>query len=345
MSAAAVVSLALPVSALQAQDEEDLAPLAFLGLTAAEGKTTADAEAGKSEINQLVAPLIHDALASIPRVQGRKVVVTTPSHPFDLRAYYFAQTRLLTIQEILGRLPANCEAPAAAAAQAGGKTESAGLDTSASALLQTGLSLMRTDTALTGIATDISDEFLLNTLLFHQPDAMVGSDMARLDASGGLYRTYREALLQLGVWESAKCDKDKTHSVNYTFAKGQLLELVKAGEKGAASVLEQAMLIEPAFTGDAPPLILKLRLEKANGTMISRKNIWTTLGAQSLSFRAATVISYRLIDPAGAVPAKSGYIRCVSQPTGYRAIGKSAGEEGNDGRTRAATSCKAVGNE
>jgi hypothetical protein len=49
---------------------------------------------------------------------------------------------------------------------------------------------------------------------------------------------------------------------------------------------------------EAGALVLRLHVEKAGGTLITRKNLWTFFGADPVRVSGALVVSYRLVDPA-----------------------------------------------
>lgn len=83
-----------------------------------------------------------------------------------------------------------------------------------------------------------------------------------------------------------------------------------AGDKGEASVLDQATRIQAAL--DNRSHALRVHIVKAGGSVINSDNFLTRLGAPAVSVTGAVVIGYRLIDIATGESTKAGLVVCYS---------------------------------
>lgn len=328
----ACLAFAIPAAA-DDDDAEELAPLAFLGLQAASGTTETKGDAGKIEGQMLYSALVQHGTESVwddisNRLGGRSVVPSIGNTNGSLRPYYLVDSRLKLISEarqFWSGLECNVAPVNKSNDQVSG-LEAGGVDTSPQALLSTVTGLMRTDTTLTGFEVKPSDELILTGLVRasnHSPRLRNPSDIQIVSSGGNSILTrYRQELGAIGQLIARKCNKHPGHGAAIVQANAELADMAKGGDKGAPGLLEQAMLLEPLL-GDnpaQPPLILHVNADYGGSTMIKAQNIFTTLGAQALSFRAGLVLHYRLVDPANGATLHSGIVRCGTRPIGYRRI-------------------------
>jgi hypothetical protein len=211
-------------------------------------------------------------------------------------------------------------------------SKEAGVDTSPQAILSTLAGLLKTDTTVSGIDIKAQDEMLLNALLAEKPNGYgwyVPGEKANFDGDDQSLQNRAMAILaSLNAREGLKCKEDEGKKARLASARATMTALTAPGEKGAPSLLEQAMLLEDPASNAA--YVLRVAMGGSGGTMVKAQNVWTTLGAEALSFSSGLTLSYRLVDPRDGTVKSSGMIVCAGQKRGFKKAHDASALTAND---------------
>lgn len=90
------------------------------------------------------------------------------------------------------------------------------------------------------------------------------------------------------------------------------------GAGDGASPLVKAMQVDGVAS--LKPMILRVYVEKAGGSILNRRNLWTALGAPAVGITGGAVIGWRLGDPSSGEVVGGGNLVCRTELTGMRAI-------------------------
>ena len=99
-------------------------------------------------------------------------------------------------------------------------------------------------------------------------------------------------------------------------ANDALLDRLVKFEKDSPPQL--ASLYADAENFDKAAYVLRVWVDKGGGTTITRKNLWTTLGARSIGMTGGAVVSYLLIDKSDGSVRKAGFLKCSTELVSLR---------------------------
>lgn len=357
LASVALVSTSFAPGAAMAEDDaERLGLLAYLGLEAADGTTEVKADAGKLEAALLMAPTLEAAAAKLfEKVPSTgKIIPLIGSMKLDLRALAITEMRLTTIASIES-VATNCseliETPAGmklTATDDDDGTKAKKLDGSTQGVLSSAVALLKTDTTYSAIALTANEQMVLNALVAHSKGQIFQPE-DRIFLKGNPYDIRLVSLVSKLEDKKSKCavkaeSKDKKV---VAAAKEQLADIDRAmtlanslialGEKGAPSLIEQAGVLQMTATEQADLRILRVDISAIGGTMVQRKNVFTTLGLDGgISIRGGVAMSWRLINPNDGYAVDGGTIICASPVSGFQNVYERAQQ--ND-----AARCWAVG--
>lgn len=335
----------LPATAL-AEDEKDLAILAGLGLTAAEGKTKLGNDGGSLEAMLLMSSLldtygqtVRTNTAGVPT--GAIIIVASESEKIDLRAKQIFDVRMDLIANRLSVLTPqfvqqNCapSKPVKPLTPSGGGSE-ASLDGSTTGVVTALLGALRTDTDITGVKADVADFLLINAITSVRPTNTEWLSLAdRQFGDPSLLEGLNNHVGRIdNLLVSCKEKKDIVASLNELKALAD--GLIAPGKDNSASILEQAVLLSGI---DRDKLyVLRIGGTKSGGSLVNRTNIWTTLGFNGTTIRGGLVSGWRLVKALDGTVAGSGIIRCATPALSF---GEVHGEALNPKKFTAANSCK-----
>lgn len=304
--------------------------IAALGLPSFEGKTELAGEnAGAIESEMMSAAALRDAASriagSLGNVSSKKIILLTEADDTDLSQHVIIKAQIDSLTLRLREL--NSTAP-----QSTSKFVPAGLSAAGIlALVQAGAGLLRSETTLSGFeATSLSDQSLL-WLTGQQLKAQVGINgriiiptaniSGDLLANGnGVMMSFDDLIAELDTAKVilAELLKDKKPSAEKKKMIGEFQVLIErtntyvnaisvAGDDGLVQLViaaRQADLMKDN------PLILRLHLNKAGGSLVNTKNIATTFGVDPLKVSGAVLASYLLTDPKAGTLEAAGLIVC-----------------------------------
>jgi hypothetical protein len=146
----------------------------------------------------------------------------------------------------------------------------------------------------------------------------VPGELADVGPGNRLFDAYNNLLDDAGNIAKDGCDSD--------FAKGATSDISDfAKSVGASSGKGQAPLMVAAELVAAHSdgaLVLRVAIEQAGGTAITRSNIWYTLipFLEPVKLSAGLLASYRLTDPTKGQVVASGLVRCMTDQVGFKDV-------------------------
>lgn len=352
----ALLLVLLPFSAAQADSSTATAAGAAgaLGLTAATGKTTVAAGSGVGEASLLVSEAFGKAGAIIAQlvrtqVSGKPVLLLKHDELIDLSGPSYISGRIDRFSALLTQNSCTLVAPKGEGG--GGGVKPAPSDIGAA---------LATDTSIAPISLALDDRILVTAIAmsrssdenYHpsvwrdesgvtavsapapgsQPDYLIPSEMVLVPTGAPLMKKFQDLLD--AETNQRSCDKAKSVLQDIdAFAK----TITTPPDKGGASQLGNAILFEDAVTKKAD--ILRVSVEQAGGTSITRANIWYTLGFPGASVVSANLLaSFRLTDGASNKTIVSGFVRCAISPVDIENVPEKLSSS-SSGYTKAVVTC------
>lgn len=312
---------------ITAQSELMKARFDALGLKPPEGKTTVDAGAGKIEAAMLnvgsmnaAAKLIADKAPS-----GKKILLLTGDQEVDLA---LPVAMMADIDDLKSGLDRATETVC-------GTKSGIGPAAIPFAAIGAVLSLLRTDTQVSGIDLSPSASQLNNAVAARLGDkAIILGDVITRDRHTGpnpkvgLEKAVTElndavnAAFQCSTKQKKPADdvaKGKLAVLDGTIARTTAFSAAIAkSDETKPSLLSRALRYEVINTQN--PLLLRLYIENAGGSLLKRSNIWTALGAHAVGLTGGLVVSYRYSDPKTGQVQKSDVLVCRTALTNMRSI-------------------------
>jgi hypothetical protein len=326
-----------------------------LGLPSFEGKTTLSGDkAGAMEAEMLSATALRYAatmIAASPDVKDKKVILLTQSDTTDYSRHVVAKTQLEFLSRQLEAL----------------KPDSRGLPLAGIvAMIQAGAGLLRSESTLTGVAaTSLDDETILwltaGKLKAVAKEAIIPS--ANISGAFGkegtdfittfdtLVGEIDEAKKRLRGLEAdlakARQAKDQdqidalqknvdAHKVTIERADAFVTSMTTAGADKLVPLVVAARHIDLMADN---PLVLRLNVNKAGGSLVNTKNLTTTFGVDPLKVSGAVLVSYLLSDPGTGQTKAAGMVVCQTSLVSIRKVQENRwrpqkqDENGSQGRT------------
>jgi hypothetical protein len=345
--------LSAPGAASAAADAEQTGILAFLGLTAADGKTELGDGAGSIEASLLNADAVNHAGAVIAglvnsRLANRSnVLVLTHGDTVNLttlriiraRLTHFTQ-RFLTFQ--CRRRPRPTRIPEA---NLNGLLEMSGHFTPADAI-----GALAVSTSYAAVEAPVDERLLINSLIVNgglrlqfdnrprtrpaswlrpEWDDRTGGGRVRFvvptelqaNPESGLFQQYLALVRRADeLRPCGAADADLKAAVD-DFA--SYATALNASEDNAPSLLAVASQLDVAAPGGAAASILRVAVEQSGGTTATRSSIWYTLGFPgAATVGSGLLISFRLIDADSGESTFAGVVRCATRRQNIRSIAR-----------------------
>lgn len=106
-----------------------------------------------------------------------------------------------------------------------------------------------------------------------------------------------------------------------------LTDRLTKAEKDTLPLL--ALLYTDAENYSEAEYVLRVWLDKGGGTTITRKNLWTTLGARSVAMTGGAIVSYLMIEKQTGEVKKAGFLKCSTNLTSLRGAHLANSKRGN----------------
>lgn len=288
----------------------------------ATGATTLGDKAGEMEGWMLASGALRSAaglIAADARVSAAtRVVVLAAAEPFRLDLPATVTREMEHLQADLARATAG---PACAPAEVGVAAALPLLP-----LIGAITGALKTDTMITGFDVTANERLLVNTIAaigagkWIIPSELASSppDRAITTALEKLRDQLQTAIACRGFQPETPEGKAAAAKIDRALAAVTEFEtrVVRAGE--GVSLIAQATRMMAIAKDD--PLVLRVFVEKAGGSMLLRQNLFTALGAPAVGLTGGAVISWRLSDPVTGLARAGGVLVCRTALTNLKAV-------------------------
>jgi len=305
-----------------------------LGLPKTEGKTTLGADAGKIESWMLASGTLTEAARVInSRVTANTVVLLDSDDVLDLSKSLVLQREMRALRSALASVtPPHC-----------GNQALGALAVPPLAAIGAILSLLRTDTEIIGLAIEGAEGALLNAIAGTKAAKyVIPSEIVRTSENGTTATQLGDLLearqdipacrvqIEAGAKTKAQKEAAAAQIAKLDAVAKQIDAYVTAivtRSDGKPSNLEIAMLGDTITDEHAEFSVLRVKLDKAGGTLLKRANLFTALGAPAVGITGGAVISWHLTNPATGMVDAGGVLVCRTKLTNLNDI--------HNGRVRA----------
>ena len=307
-------------SPVQAADDEQVGILAALGLTAATGETELADGAGAMEGHILSAPLVGKAAKAIKDAIGagddlHSIVVLAQGETLDLSLPAVLMGSMLKIE---AETPKACPVKRKPGGNKGGKPLSANVgeqeksetsSRSTTDIFAAAIGALKVDAKVSSFDAGSPEQALIAAIAKGQPHYFVPSEIAAIpsDNMNPLLVKFDDLKTRSKTLEPCKDHKD----VKEPLAKldGLIAAVSKPGENAEPSPLQKAARLSGIALSN--PQILRIKLDKAGGTIINKNGILYQFGFPGgLTARAGLVANYRLANPRTGQIAAQGIVVC-----------------------------------
>lgn len=191
----------------------------------------------------------------------------------------------------------------------------------------------KTDTTVSGFAGPTDARMVVAALARHRPAAGAGlwivpgeqvgvAEDAPLLAKWSTVLKERDAVEACRARLATKTSTDqlKAHIADLDVALKTIDDFAskQVGDGDGESPLIQAARIDALAV--LKPQVVRIHVEKAGGSILLRKNLWTALGAPAIGITGGAVVGWRRTDPQTGALLAGGNLACRTQLTNMRAI-------------------------
>lgn len=322
----------------KAETDRLKAQIDALGLPKPEGKTELEGEAGKLEGWMLASATLGVAAARIDTEVQTWLAGNNAAGPIILLD---ADDILdLRVGELL-RAEIQSQTDAYDSAMIKAKCSNAPVRGAAAAAIipaiGTILSLLKTDTKMSGFSFDTAEGALINALAGQGGGRYVipadlaapgagGTTLAKLTAFTGLRDAAETCRIEIEAAAGDDAKAKKAAAVRLAplvvlAARSQTwLDAASERKDGKPSRIELAMTADTLLASSPSPYILRLRVEKAGGSLLQRSNLFTMLGAPAVGITGGTVVSWRMSTASDGITRTGGILVCRTKLTNLNAI-------------------------
>jgi hypothetical protein len=312
---------------LEAQNARFKAQMDALGLPKTDGKTTLGTDAGKIESWMLAGGTLTAAAKAIDSSVGTGPIALLDSDDvLDLNKGSILQREMNAL-----RLALQSVAPSGCGRRAG-----AAIAIPPLAALGAVLSLLRTDTEIIGMTVDGAEGALLNAVAGTAAGKyVIPAEIARTSETGTTVVTLKALAearanvpaCRVEIESAARTDAQKKAATDQIAKLDAVaaridtyLTAIATRSEGKPSDLEIAMLGDTVIEAHPDLRVLRVKLEKAGGTLLKRANLFTMLGAPAVGITGGAVISWHLVNPATGMVDAGGVLVCRTELTNLNDI-------------------------
>ncbi len=305
-----------------AQNAGFKAQMEALGLPKTEGRTTLGTDAGKMETWMLAASTLDAAATEINKVHwAGSIVLLDSDDTFDLSRGAMLRREIIALSSAFD---------AAAGPNCG---RGVALAVPPLAVIGTILSLLRTDTEISGLTVENAEGALLNAIAakgaatgrYVIPAAIVrvsdtgetATELKKLIDMRQLVPACRSQIQSSARTAAQKKEAAAKISVIEALATriDAYLTAIGTRSEGKPSELDMALLGDTIIEQNPNLRVMRVKLEKAGGTLLKRANLFTMLGAPAVGITGGAVISWNLTDPETGKVHGGGVLVCRTKLT------------------------------
>lgn len=309
---------------INAQAARDKARVDALGLPSFEGKTTINTGALAVESWMLASSAVNAAArqirSGVSDAQGdRKVILLAGDEPLDFGLLGAIETEVKALAQ---QLESACQQDGKTCLASETVTNSPAM---ISAVIGAAAGLLRQNTELSGIDVSLNSRVLAAAVAskmagkgiiptaataFDETTAGTNSVLTnffRLVTTATSARQVRDNLA--GVKKPSQKQKNALAALNTALTRYDAFytKMTSAESSGVVPLANAARLRQLL---DGRPLVLRVDVEKAGGSVVKRENLFTLLGADPVAISGGLVASYRLTDPYTGVVSAAGMVTC-----------------------------------
>jgi hypothetical protein len=338
LAAAAISAFALATpafgqeaAATEGDDDVDTPTLlAYLGLTAADGKNTVGEGAGGIEGHMLASIMAikaaDDVIKSVQAGGSKTVVLLAGNETFSLAEYYQADRQLKLLEGDTKRFmqqvavtrcltPGSLVAPFASLDSIKTITSTPLTEKADKFDFQVSdvLGAFRTSTSFSPVSVTLGTQLFRNAILSRPDPGVVWvnpGDISQPTGGDGFIDKFISLRNDLVPFADGKCDKTDEAIKKAATALLTRVDGLTASKEGAPSLLDKAAVAATILSTHKAIKVLRVDVDKAGGTLVSTSNIFTTLGVPGITMRGGMVVTYRLTDPITGSTDKAGIIIC-----------------------------------
>jgi hypothetical protein len=312
----------------KAQNEMMAARVKPLSDLAGEGNVTLGTGAGEMEAWLLSASAIGDAAALIADDIGRSepVLLLAAGDPLNFQPLVAMNLEIDSIAQQLNvarKQAGNCGAP-----RRGTRLNAAPILPMIGALG----SMLRSDTEIRGINVEADDRLLVMALARElgqkaimpaaaiYPDAVespVMNKLAQLAESRAAADALKVCL--------PPARKDAIAALTAAITRHDTFRTAISSSDAQGRVkLAEALALESVSINN--PKVVRVKLEKSGGTMITRKNLWTALGARAVAVTGGVIATFWKTDPEKGSILNAGVVTCRTALKSIRGVHNQKGK-------------------
>lgn len=307
-----------------------------LGLPKTNGKTTLEGEGGKLEGWMLASSTLTTAAKAINESATVKagagpIVLLDGDDVLDLRVDQLLKSDVDVLVQAHRKAGVAVKCRALAGDGAG-----AALALPIAPLVGAVLSLVKTDTTISGFALETPDDALLNAIAGSKADTYIlpadlvatgtaGPSLTAVKELAGLSEAARTCRANMASAANSEAEKKAvapslaTLDALATRTQG-FLDAVSERKDGKSSRLENAMIADVLLPNINTTSVLRVHAEKVGGSILKRSNLFTMLGAPAIGITGGAVISWRLSSPVTGRSLAGGILVCRTKLTNMNAI-------------------------
>lgn len=319
----------------EARNEGFQAQIDALGLPKTEGQTTVDGEGGKLEGWMLASSTLTEAAGAInkraaARSAGGPIVLLDGDDVLDFRAGQLLKSEADVLRE------AHLKVFTAAGCLAGQSEKIGPASAPIAPLIGLVMSLLKTDTTISGFTLDSPDGALLNAIAgTNSGTYILPADLVATGTSGPSLTAIKELVgnseearicrTMIAAAATSAAEKKRVApilaSLDALVTRTQsFLDAVSARKEGKPSRLDAAMIADVLMHDIGNTRVLRVHTEKAGGSILKRSNLFTALGAPAIGITGGAVISWRLSNPNSGKSLDGGILVCRTKLTNMNAI-------------------------
>jgi hypothetical protein len=322
--------------AAKAQVEQAAAQarFAFLPKPDADGKVTLGQGAGTIETNLLLARAVqavaHEIVNDPAIGSGTIILAGDEELNFDQLTTFRVQTSGIAqaLQQALGAMPnvTSCNPPLGGLPAPGAAPLAIGI----ASLVSTAAGALKSDTELQGVSADTPNALLVRAVAAEKPNTFIlPSLLTRIDINSRDATIVKLCQLQVAANQArtaiptkptTAADKKKASDLTAAVKlyDDYVAGLIKPDDKGNVPLVQiyRQSKLEPALSKN----VLRVFVDKAGGSLLTRRNLWTSLGARAIGVSGGLLASYTIFAPDTGMVVSAATYRCTTKLAGLRQI-------------------------
>lgn len=210
----------------------------------------------------------------------------------------------------------------------------------AGALISAVANMLKTDVKITGLESKLTSAQLVRAIIAIRPTLFrtgffdaegVNENNAVVKEFDCLDRYRSEVAAKLASFTTDEEKKANASLIARLTANANSLDALtdRLTKPEKDSLPPLALLYTDAENYSKADYVLRVWLDKGGGTTITKKNLWTTLGARSVAMTGGAIVSYLLIAKKTGEVAKAGFLKCSTDLTSLRGAHAAKSKRGN----------------